>query len=575
MAAKCVGGVGQLRVKLPGRRGEGDLGQERQVGVDADDLRLLGQGEVVVLGELSDWQGVVERLAVDLEPHRQWHVKEQDVVADLLCLLHADLGELGFLIPRVGDLQFGMVCVENVLIKKTVERPAGMFLDNRAQILGDDVSVAMPLEVGLDAFAEQIRPKLRAEHVQNPTALGVGEETVFAEHVLRDLVVAIDHRGGVVGAACKAFLVAVEAVAELVDAVLVPGEEVRVVGGESLVEPELAPVLAGDEVAEPLVRQLMRHQSLAAADVFRLAAEQSRGVERADAGVLHAAPVEVLHGHLVVLGPRIRYADFGLEILHALLGVAERVGGIGKIGGRGPERHREVAVFFLETLEVTGDERDEIIDVRFFLTPLDHSQLGFLVNRIGDLAAVGEGGHAVRHAAGHARGEKFVRRIEAREPVPRLDRFALCPDVSIAGVVAHLRSAEVESFFWFGLVGDGELGLRRWGDWLGEGDDQRPVGVLPRGDLGAAGDCVNLEVVRVEPQLAKRLEDRLKRERRRAGHAPVFEVGRDVEVEMLDVHRPIRGVALRRRVDAGPDAGGVPAVEAVDMLCLNRIIEAD
>ena len=96
-----------------------------------------------------------------------------------------------------------------------------------------------------------------------------------------------------------------------------------------------------------------------------------------------------------------------------------------------------------------------------------------------------------------------------------------------------------------------------------------------RFDLGAAGDCVNLEVVRVEPQLAKRLEDRLKRERRRAGHAPVFEVGRDVEVEMLDVHRPIRGVALRRRVDAEPDAGGVPAVEAVDMLCLNRIIEAD
>ncbi len=67
----------------------------------------------------------------------------------------------------------------------------------------------------------------------------------------------------------------------------------------------------------------------------------------------------------------------------------------------------------------------------------------------------------------------------------------------------------------------------------------------------------------------------MKRERRRAGHASVFEVWRDVEVEMLDVHRPIRGVALRRRLDVGPDAGGVPAVEAVDMLCLNRVIEAD
>ena len=310
----------------------------------------------------------------------------------------------------------------------------------------------------------------------------------------------------------------------------------------------------------------MRHQSLTAADVFRLTAEQRRGVERADAGVLHTAPVEVLHGHLVVLGPRIRHADFGLEILHALLGVAERVGGVGEVGRRGPERHREVTVFFLKTLEVAGDERDEIIDVRFFLTPLDHAQLGFLVNRIGDLAAVGEGGHAVRHAAGHGRGEKLVRRVKAREPVPRLDRFALCPDVSIAGVVAHLRSAEVESLFWFGLVGDGELGLRRWGDRLGEGDDQRPVGVLPRGDLGATGDRVNLEVVRVEPQLTKRLEDWLKRKRRRACYAPVFEVWCDVEVEVLNVHRPVRGVALRRRVDTGPDAGGVPAVETVDML---------
>ncbi len=35
---------------------------------------------------------------------------------------------------------------------------------------------------------------------------------------------------------------------------------------------------------------------------------------------------------------------------------------------------------------------------------------------------------------------------------------------------------------------------------------------------------------------------------------------------MLDVHRPIWSVALRRRVDAGPDAGGVPALDAVDML---------
>ena len=70
LAPQRVGGVGQLRVNLCGRRGEGDLGQQRQVGVDPDDLRRLGQGEIIVFGELGDRQGVVDRLAVDLEPHR-------------------------------------------------------------------------------------------------------------------------------------------------------------------------------------------------------------------------------------------------------------------------------------------------------------------------------------------------------------------------------------------------------------------------------------------------------------------------------------------------------------------------
>ena len=100
----------------------------------------------------------------------------------------------------------------------------------------------------------------------------------------------------------------------------------------------MAPVLAGDEVAEPLVRQLVSHQPLAAADVFRLIAEQRGGVERGLTGVFHAAPVEVLHANLVVLRPRIRHADFLFKKLHARLRVAERVGGVGEVGRRGPEK---------------------------------------------------------------------------------------------------------------------------------------------------------------------------------------------------------------------------------------------
>ena len=47
-----------------------------------------------------------------------------------------------------------MVRVKDVLVEEPVERLAGDFLDNRAQILGDDVAVFVPFEVGLDTFAE-------------------------------------------------------------------------------------------------------------------------------------------------------------------------------------------------------------------------------------------------------------------------------------------------------------------------------------------------------------------------------------------------------------------------------------
>ena len=55
--------------------------------------------------------------------------------------------------------------------------------------------------------------------------------------------------------------------------------------------------------------------------------------------------------------------------------------------------------------------------------------------------------------------------------MPRLDRFALRPDMRVAGVVAHLRRAEVESLFRLGLVSDGELGLPARRDRLGESHD--------------------------------------------------------------------------------------------------------
>ena len=411
--------------------------------------------------------------------------------------------------------------------------------------------------------------------MQHPASLGIGHKSVFPEHFLGGVVFAVDHRGGVAAATGEALSVAVKAVAHLVYAVLVAGEQVRVVGGKSLVEPDMAPVLAGDEVAEPLVRQLVSHQPLAAADVFRLIAEQRGGVERGLTGVFHAAPVEVLHANLVVLGPGIGHAGFLLEIFHALFRVTERVGGVGEVGRRRPERHRQVAVLLLEPLEVAGDKRDEVVDVRLVLAPLDDAQAGVGIDGIADFPAIGQHDHSLGHAAGHGGGEKLVGRVKAREPVPRLDRFALRPDMRVAGVVAHFRRAEVESLFRLGLVSDGEPGLLARRDRLGEGDDQRAVGVLPSGDLRTVcGDFADLEVVRVEAQLAKRLEDRLERERGGAGDTAVFEVRRDVEVELPDVHGAVGRVALGRRVDAGPNVGGVAALQPVNVLGLGQAHDA-
>ena len=76
--------------------------------------------------------------------------------------------------------------------------------------------------------------------------------------------------------------------------------------------------------------------------------------------------------------------------------------------------------------------------------------------------------------------------------------------------------------------------------------------------------------MRVEAQLTKRLEDRPEGERGGAGDAAILEVRRDVEVELLDVHSAVRRVALGRRVDAGPNARGVAALESVNVLRLGE-----
>ena len=159
-AAKRVALVGQLRVQQRGRRRETELGQQRHVGIDSNDRRCLGQAEVKVLRRLGDVQRSIDRLAIDGETYRQPHMEEKHVGIDFLFLLYAELGQLGFLVPRIAYFQLGMVRVKDVLVEEPVERLAGDFLDNRAQILGDDVAVFVAFKVGLHRFTEQLRAEL-------------------------------------------------------------------------------------------------------------------------------------------------------------------------------------------------------------------------------------------------------------------------------------------------------------------------------------------------------------------------------------------------------------------------------
>ena len=147
-----------------------------------------------------------------------------------------------------------------------------------------------------------------------------------------------------------------------------------VVRGETFVEPDVAPILARDKVAEPLVRHLVRNQAFAVANVLRCLGKKRVVGQRRATGVLHAAGHKIIHANLIILGPRIRHADFLLEKRHDVFGVAERAGRLVDLRRRGVKRERDVVVFVLDFFEIAGDERDQVVGVRFVLRPVDRHQ---------------------------------------------------------------------------------------------------------------------------------------------------------------------------------------------------------
>ena len=282
-----------------------------------------------------------------------------------------DLREPGLFLPIVVHLQFRVVRVIDPLVEELVMRASRKLLDDGAQILGHHIAVSVSLQVRPDATPVKFLAQLRAEHVQHPAALRIGEVT---EHFTGRIVSPADNRVGVIRHARDLPGALIKFVQHRVAPVFVAVIERLVVRGETFVEPDVAPILARDEVAEPLVRHLVRNQAFAVANVLRCVGKKRVVGQRRATGVLHAAGHKIIHANLIILRPGIRHADFLLEKRHDVFRVAERAGRFVDFRRGRVKCQRDVVVFVLDFFEKAGHERDQVVGMGFVLRPVNRHQ---------------------------------------------------------------------------------------------------------------------------------------------------------------------------------------------------------
>ena len=71
-------------------------------------------------------------------------MEESDIVGELLGLGNGDAGEFGLLVPGIFHLKFGMMRMEDPLIKEAVEFAAGKFFDDGNEVVCNDGAVLVP-----------------------------------------------------------------------------------------------------------------------------------------------------------------------------------------------------------------------------------------------------------------------------------------------------------------------------------------------------------------------------------------------------------------------------------------------
>ena len=216
----------------------------------------------------------------------------------------------------------------------------------------------------------------------------------------------------------------------------------------------------------------------------------------------------------------------------------------------------------LDFFEITRDERDQVVGMGFFLRPVDRHQPGRRVFLLGNQPSVRQHGHSGGHAAGDFRRELFVRRIETRIPVPRLDLFALGKQVGVTFPVTHLGSAKVKPLRRLRVITDGHARFFvRW-NRPGKSDDYLFRGHLPGLDFFRGGDRMNRQVHGVQLQLLDRFGDGLESDGRPAFDRALLEVRRHVERQMQHVHLAVRRVlAVLGRLERRQEPAGFEAFD--------------
>ena len=228
--------------------------------VEAHHVRFAQQREVEVVRLLGDLHVERMRFAIDREIDDRGQPKDRRLVL-VLRLLHVELRLLRRVVPLERQLERRVPAFVDVLIKQPVDVAPGRLGDRALEVGRRDVRAAVLAHVVMDRLRPAGVAEHRADHVEDERPLLV---QMAVEEVDRFVIDVVDDRAAVAVAvfAHVDLRVAVQLVAELVDAFVALGKQRLEVRREALVQPAMRPVAARQQVAEPLMRQLVRQQSV-------------------------------------------------------------------------------------------------------------------------------------------------------------------------------------------------------------------------------------------------------------------------------------------------------------------------